>query len=50
MTKRELLDAIKDMPDDCEIVRSDGTNWLTPTVVDCDNVCIYLEDEEVWRR
>lgn len=42
MTKAELIEAMKNMPDDCEIVFWDS-KMVTPETVDCDGVHIYLE-------
>lgn len=46
MTKAELLDAIKDMPDECEMVYWCNGNATFVGGVDCDGVLIYLEVSE----
>lgn len=46
MTKADLLKAIENMPDECELVWHDGKGGYTSfKSVDTDNVLIYLEEQ-----
>ena len=48
MTKNELLEAIKDMPGECEITYWSNGKTVEVNGVDCDGVMIYLEESDLF--